>query len=61
MFYTSAETQINHVEGIEVVRKVLEQIKQALAHPLTLLDTETNFFNSKIDKDNTYVAIHRKN
>ena len=43
-FYTSAEMQISHVEGIEVVRKVLQAFRDQLQDPGGVVTRDTDFF-----------------
>uniref|UniRef100_UPI00358E1E6C uncharacterized protein n=1 Tax=Myxine glutinosa TaxID=7769 RepID=UPI00358E1E6C len=48
-FYRSAEQQIDHIDGIEVVRGVIEAMKQARHDPLRLLTQESDFFSDLLD------------
>ncbi len=52
-FYTSAEKEINHVEGIQVVRMVLEKLKVACDCLLGLLATDFDFFGDTLSSDST--------
>jgi len=56
-FYTSAELEINHVEGIRVVRKVLENLKVAAASPECLLTADVDFFGNPLVVDSTMSAL----
>ena len=46
MFYTSQEEQVSHMEGITIVKGVLETAKVYLAKPECMLTTKTDFFGN---------------
>lgn len=53
-FYTSSTSQtVGHVEGISVVKSVVERIKNLVDRPLELLEMTVNFFNEDLDTDVT--------
>lgn len=45
-FYTSAEKQVSHVEGITIVKAVLKVVKEYMAKPERVLTTKTDFFGN---------------
>lgn len=47
-FYTSAEKEINHVDGIGVVSNVITSLKEMVKKPLNILSTTTDFFGADI-------------
>jgi len=52
-FYTSAENEINFVEGIRVVQKVMEKLKVAADSPECLLEADLHFFGNPLVGDAT--------
>ena len=52
-FYTSAEKQVSHVEGITIVKAVLKVVKTYVAKPERVLTTKTDFFGNALDTANT--------
>ena len=46
--YTSSETEIKYLEGIEVVRRVLKKLQEANKWPAGLLEAAQDFFCCKI-------------
>ena len=58
-FYTSAENEIHHVEGIEVVRQVLERLKVAADSPGELLTTDVDFFGDLLVSGSTLSALRQ--
>ena len=58
-FYTSSETEINHVEGIEVVRDVLKKLQEAKQWPKGLLETAPDFFCNLLQNDSTLSAVQK--
>jgi len=56
-FYTSAETEINFVERIRVVRKVMEKLKVAADSPEWLLEADEDFFGNLLVGDATMAAL----
>ena len=55
--YTSAETDISFVEGIRVVRKVMEELKFAADSPECLLEADVDFFGNPLVADATMAAL----
>ena len=51
-FYTSVESQVSHVEGIEVVKSVLTALKLQLRNPAGVLSSSCNFLGGKLDAEN---------
>jgi len=49
MFYTSAESQINFVEGIRVVKLVVARLKDKLERPITVLAMKKDFFGNDLN------------
>lgn len=49
MFYTSSDSQIDHVAGTEQVKKVIAAVSEVCKTPLSFLISSTNFFGGKID------------
>ena len=47
-FYTSASEQVSHVEGIAVVRSVIDTISMAIAQPLNVLHTTNAFLGNTL-------------
>lgn len=48
LFYTSADDQINHVEGIAQVKDVIVQLKLVMENPSDILTRSTDFFGKEI-------------
>ena len=49
-FHTSAVTsEIHHIEGIDIVRTVIEKLKEQLAAPLGVLTARHDFFGNPLD------------
>ena len=48
-FYTSAGDQIDHVEGIEIVKEIVQKLKDQKDTPLDLLSSEVDFFGKRLD------------
>jgi len=57
LFYTSAENQINHVEGIQVVRLVLHNLKVAAESPEAFLTAEIDLFGNPLVVDSTMSVL----
>ena len=51
-FYTSADLQVSHVEGIQVVKSVLTALKLQLHNPAAVLSSSCNFLGGKLDAEN---------
>lgn len=58
-FYTSASNEINHVDGIDVVRKVIERIKNSINDPEALLLARDDFFGDKMPLDDTLTKLRQ--
>lgn len=59
-FYRGAVTQVDHVEGISMVKSLLTRLKN-VEKPLDLLKTDENFFGEKLDtSDATLQALLRQ-
>ena len=58
-FYTSASTEINHVDGIEVVKQVLENLRQAAGQLGDLAVAERDFFGDELVDDSTLSALRK--
>jgi len=43
-FYTSADKQVDHLEGISIVKNVLSSLKEAQQDPISVLTRDTDFF-----------------
>ena len=52
-FYTSAEKEINHIDGIRVVQDVLVSLREMLQDPAKILTATTDFFGVEIVVDGT--------
>ena len=54
-FYTSAspENELDHVEGIRVVRVVIENARRLLQEPMQLLSTSHDLFGDELNLDDT--------
>ncbi len=49
-FYTSLDTQVNHIDGIGIVKNVVTVLKQYVESPHTVLTTMTDFFGNVLQK-----------
>ena len=59
--YTSAEKQINHVDCIDAVRKVISVMKEYADHPMSVLSTKTDFFTKDLNtSDNTVRHLEKQ-
>ncbi|KAG1681439.1 hypothetical protein GQR58_011831 [Nymphon striatum] len=65
--YTSAEAELDHVEGLAVVNNVIKCLQNMLRDPLQILSATTDFFGEdlKLDQDSTLkclrsVPVHKK-
>ena len=56
-FYTSAADQINHVDGIAIVKAVIAAMKESLKHPEDLVMAERNFFGEEVEVDPTLTKL----
>ena len=56
-FYTSAEKEINHIDGIGVVRDVLVSLQEMLQDPAKILTATTDFFGAEIVVDGTLLKL----
>ena len=51
VFYTSEESEIDHVQGISIVQDVLSAVRKATEDPLALLTCTCDFFGKQLDGD----------
>ena len=56
-FYTSADTEINHVDGIKLVQDVITRVKDMMQNPTEILCSNQNFFGEEIEVDSTLLAL----
>ena len=56
-FYTSAENEINHIDGINVVQGVIEMLKDMMKDPLGILSAGKDFFNADLTVDSTLTKL----
>ena len=52
IFYTSADKQINHLDGIVVIRNVVIELKESCKNPLELLERD-----NALDKTDTTLKV----
>jgi len=52
-FYTSSETEINHLEGIQIIKNVISEIETQKKDLNTILNRSTDFFGNKLVADIT--------
>ena len=45
---TSAENEVNHVDGINIVKEVVASAKTMVDNPAAILETTTNFFGDAL-------------
>ena len=57
MFYISADKQINHIEGIAVIRNVVIDLKESCKNPLGILDRDNDYFGNPLDKADTTLKV----
>ena len=50
-FYTSASSEVHHIDGIRIVQRVLQIVKDQLASPLGVLSTKKDFFGNALDTE----------
>jgi len=51
VFYTSAQHELHHIEGISVVRNVMLCMKVAAEEPYSVLTRDTDFFGRQLSSD----------
>ena len=51
MFYTSAESDISHVDGIDIIKKVIAVLRDHMHDPARVLTTSCNFFGGHLDTE----------
>ena len=56
-FYTSSETELNHVDGIKVVEGVINAMRETANHPENMLSAAEDFFGEKLEVDATLQAL----
>ena len=59
-FYTSASDQINHVDGITVVKTVIGALKEAATKPEDVLMAPKDFFGDEVTVDATFFQAAMK-
>lgn len=59
-FYTSSQNEINHVDGIQVVKGVIGTLKEAAEHPRDMLTASEDFFNEELHVDPTLQALRER-
>jgi len=52
-FYATAVDQIDHVEGIQVIKQLVQKLKDLKETPVDLLCCATDFFGNNLDKENS--------
>ena len=52
-FYTPATAELNHIEGIEVVRSVVAKLKEGVESPTDLLSSPVDFFGQELPGNDT--------
>ena len=57
--YTSSETEIKYLEGIEVVRCVLKKLQEANKWPTGLLEAAQDFFCNLLQNYSTFSAVRK--
>ena len=50
-FYTGVQSNLSHVDAIEVVRSIVDRLKQTAANPLTVLEQTKDFFGTDLGTD----------
>ena len=50
-FYTSAETQVNHVDGIQIICDVVQVVQTHIENPASVLTCSTDFFGNELAND----------
>lgn len=58
-FYTGAQDELSHIDGIAIVRKVVSTVKDAAANPQATLLRQTDFFGRHLDEDDLTLAALR--
>ena len=58
-FYTSASNEINHVDGIDVVRNVIGRLKNAVDDPEALVLAKEDFFGDEMAPDDTLTKLRQ--
>ena len=49
--------EINHLDGIVVIRNVVIALKESCKNPLGLLQRDTDFFDNTLDKTDTTLKV----
>ena len=50
-FYTSASSEVHHIDGIRIVQRVLQIVKDQSASQLGVLSTKKDFFGNALDTE----------
>ena len=56
-FYTSSENEINHIDGIDIVKSVVDNLKKMLKDPCSILTTSTDLFGDALVIDSMLVQL----
>ena len=59
-FYTSALSQIDHVEGIKQVTNVIDELKRMMGNPMTILTRTCDVFGKELTPDATLDRLREK-
>ncbi|XP_064605780.1 uncharacterized protein LOC135470675 [Liolophura sinensis] len=60
-FYTSPEKQVDHVDGIPIVKNVIDTIKENAENPMSLLTNSTDFFGNELNScDSTLKCLQER-
>ena len=54
-FYTSAQHQMEHIQGIAVVKQVVEDVSNSCKNRLSLLTRRNDFFLNRLSKDDPVI------
>ena len=60
VFYTSADCEINHIEGVNIVQNVISALRKAKEKPLDLLKSSTDFFGRDLSSEDETLASLQK-
>ena len=58
-FYTSCEDEINHVQGIEVVRRVTDKLRSVIDNPVELITAECDLFGNVLADDPVLIELRQ--
>ena len=57
LFYTSAANQTDHVDGITMIKKVVQTLKDLTETTDVILSSITDFFGKRLDEDPILIAL----